>query len=228
MREFSALLFDLDGTLVDSAPDICASVNKVLEGMRRPRINISDIKSLVGFPALVLVKKSLELTGQPGSLEEIDFLLSGFLEEYRSNPCEHTVMFPGARDALERYNAAGIRLGICTNKPETTCFPVLEALGLRQYFAAVVCGDTLTHRKPDARHVFHTLDLMGAEPNNAAFIGDTEIDIQAAKNAELPNICVTFGYSQIPFDEIGADALIDHFDQLDDALSLIARQKTGK
>ena len=228
MSGFTALLFDLDGTLVDSAPDICASINKVLEGMGRPRIGVSDIKSLVGFPAPVLVEKALKITEPAGNNYDIDFLLSGFLEEYRSNPCEHTVMFPGARDALERYNAAGIRLGICTNKPETTCFPVLEALGLRQYFAAVVCGDTLTHRKPDARHVFHTLDLMGAEPNNAAFIGDTEIDIQAAKNAELPNICVTFGYSQIPFDEIGADALIDHFDQLDDALSLIARQKTGK
>lgn len=222
MIPFSALLFDLDGTLIDSAPDVCASVNRVLESMGRPLISIADTKSLVGFGARTLIENALEMTGPPGSEDDIDFLLSGFLDSYRQNPCEHTVLFPGARQALERFTKAGIALGICTNKPEATCFPVLDALDLRRYFATVICGDTLQYHKPDPRHVFHTLDEMGAVRNDAAFIGDSEADIGAAKNAHLPCVLVTFGYCHVPFNSLGADALIDHFDQLDEALCMIA------
>ena len=222
MGKKTALLFDLDGTLIDSAPDICASVNKALESVGREPISLANIKSLVGSPAPILIEKVLEITGQPGSKEDIDFLLSGFLQVYRQNPSEHTVVFPGAREALERFEKAGIQLGICTNKPEATCFPVLDALDLRRYFATVVCGDTLEYCKPDPRHVFHALDEMGADHNDAAFIGDSEADIQAAKNAHLPSVLVTFGYCHVPFSSLGANALIDNFDQLDKALSEIA------
>ena len=223
MIPFSALLFDLDGTIIDSAPDVCASVNRVLESMDRPLISIADTKSLVGFGARTLVEKALEMTGPPGSQDDIDFLLSGFLDSYRQNPCEHTVLFPGARQALERFTKAGIALGLCTNKPEATCFPVLDALDLRRYFATVICGDPREYHKPDPRHVFHTLDEMSADRNDAAFIGDSEADIQAARNAHLPSVLVTFGYCHVPFSSLGANALIDHFDQLDETLCMIAR-----
>jgi phosphoglycolate phosphatase len=223
MSGFSSLLFDLDGTLIDSAPDVCASINRVLTIMSRPPISIADTKLLVGYGARTLVEKALDMTGPPGSEEDIDFLLSGFLDSYRRNPSEHTVLFPGAREALERFTEAGIRLGICTNKPEATCFPVLEAFDLKQYFATVICGDTLDFRKPDPRHVFHTLDAMGAKRNDAAFIGDSEADIEAANNADLPSVLVTFGYCNVPFDSLGANALIGHFDQLDAALKVIAQ-----
>ena len=119
-------------------------------------------------------------------------------------------------------------MGICTNKPEATCFPVLEAFDLRQYFPIVICGDTLDYRKPDPRHIYHTLDAMGAERTNAAFIGDSEADIRAANNAGLPSVLVTFGYCHEPFDSLDANALIDHFDGLDEALLLIARQQSAK
>jgi phosphoglycolate phosphatase len=224
MNKFSALLFDLDGTLIDSAPDVCASVNRVLDTMGRSPITVTDTKNLVGFGARALVEKALEISGQPGSPEDIDFLLSGFLDTYRRNPSEHTILFPGAREALERFTTAGIRMGICTNKPEATCFPVLEALDLRRYFAIVICGDTLDYRKPDPRHVYHTLDTMGAERNETAFIGDSEADIQAANNAGLPSVLVTFGYCHEPLDSLDANALIDHFDELDGALEILSGQ----
>jgi len=223
---FSALLFDLDGTLVDSAPDISAAINRVLERMGRPLLGVSDIQSLIHLPAPVLVEKALALTGPAARQQDIDFLLSEFLEGYRRNPGQHTVLFPGAREALERYMAAGIRLGLCTNKPEITCFPVLETLDLRRYFTAIVCGDTLDYHKPDPRHVLHTLDILGAAPRDAAFIGDTEVDMQAARNAGLPSICVTFGYAQTPCDTLGADGLIDHFDELDETLRAIGERQT--
>lgn len=227
MKNFSALLFDLDGTIIDSAPDVCASVNRVLETMGRPPISVTDTKALVGFGARTLVEKTLEMTGKPGSQKDIEFLLSGFLESYRQNPSVYSSVFPGAREALERLETNGIKLGICTNKPEATCFPVLEAFDLQRYFPTVICGDTLDYRKPDPRHVFHTLDEMGAKQDDAAFIGDSEADIEAANNANLPSVLVTFGYCHVSFEKLGAGALIDHFDQLDEALSSIAGQKAG-
>ena len=220
-----SILFDLDGTLIDSAPDVCASVNRVLETMGRSQISVADTKSLVGFGARTLVEKALQMTGLPGNEDDIDFLLNGFLDSYRQNPSEHTRIFPGAREALERYTQAGTLIGICTNKPEATCFPVLEALDLRRYFATVICGDTLEYRKPDPRHVFDTLDAMGTARDTAIFVGDSETDIAAAKNAGLPSVLVTFGYCHVPFDSLGADAVIDHFDDLDEALNVIAGQR---
>ena len=222
MNPFSALLFDLDGTIIDSAPDVCASVNRVLKTMDRPSVDVETIKMLVGYGARTLVEKTLEKTGVPGSEEDIDFLFEGFLESYRQNPSEHTVLFPGARAALERFEKTGIQLGICTNKPEATCFPVLDALDLKRYFPTVICGDTLEYRKPDPRHIYHTLDAMGASRDAAAFIGDSEADIKAANNANLPSVLVTFGYCHEPFESLDANALIDHFDQLDGALAQIA------
>lgn len=228
MSGFSALLFDLDGTIIDSAPDVCASVNRALETMDRPPITLDDTKALVGFGARILVEKALEKTGAPGSEEDVDFLLAGFLDSYRQNPSEHSKVFPGARAALDRLVAAGVALGVCTNKPEVTCFPVLDAFDLKRYFPTVICGDTLEYRKPDPRHVFYTLEKMGAARENAAFIGDSEADILAANNAGLPSVLVTFGYCHVPFDSLGANAVIDHFDDLDEALNVIAGQRMVK
>ena len=224
MTMFSALLFDLDGTIIDSAPDVCASVNRTLDTMGRPPITVETTKMLVGFGARTLCEKTLAMTGGAGCEEDIDLLLTGFLDSYRKNPSEHTVIFHGALEALNFFKDAGIQLGICTNKPEATCFPVLDALELRHFFSSVICGDTLEFRKPDPRHVFHTLDDMGADLNDAAFIGDSEADIEAANNAGMPSVLVTFGYCHVPFDELGANAIIDHFHELDGALSKIAGQ----
>jgi phosphoglycolate phosphatase len=219
---FSALLFDLDGTIIDSAPDVCASVNRALDSMGRPPITVEDTKMLVGFGAHTLCEKTLALTGKPGNEEDVDLLLTGFLDCYRKNPSKHTTVFPGALKALNLFKDADIQLGICTNKPEATCFPVLDALKLRHFFSSVICGDTLEFRKPDPRHIFHTLDEMGAKLSDAAFVGDSEADVEAANNAGLPCILVTFGYCHAPFNSLNADAIIDHFDDLDAALKAIA------
>ena len=223
-KMFNALLFDLDGTIIDSAPDVCASLNRALFSMGRPPITIEDTKMLVGFGAHSLCDRALSISGESGSEKEVNLLLSKFLDSYRKNPSEHTTIFPGAIDALNLFRDSGIQLGICTNKPESTCFPVLDALGLRQYFSSVVCGDTLKFRKPDPRHIFHTLNDMGADLSDAAFIGDSEADIKAAKNANLPCVLVTFGYCHIPLDDLRANAVIDHFEELYEALSKISMQ----
>lgn len=222
---FRALLFDLDGTLVDSIPDVCASVNTALEEYGHSSITVDQAKTLVGHGARVLIEKAVGMGGGAANGQDLDGMLARFLDTYSRNPCQHSTLFPGAVDALDRLTGAGIALGICTNKPEATTFPVLDAFILGHYFKTVICGDTLAFRKPDPRHVFHVLDTMGADKSDAAFIGDSETDIKAAINAGLPSVCVTFGYCNVPLESLGADVLIDHFDNLEAALSKIAGGK---
>ena len=228
MTMFSSLIFDLDGTIIDSAPDVCASLNRALEAIGRPPISVESTKELVGFGAHILCEKALAMTGEQGNEEEVCSLVDKFLDSYSKNPSEHTSIFPGALNAFNKFKDRGIKLGICTNKPEATCFPVIDALGLRHYFSTVICGDTLTFRKPDARHIYHTLDHMEAELSDTALIGDSEADIEAANNAGIPSVLVTFGYCNVPINSLRADAIINHFDELDMALKSIATPSSSQ
>ena len=223
---FDALIFDLDGTIIDSVPDVCASINRALDSMGRPPITIENTKELVRFGAHTLCDKALAITGEPGKQDDIRLLETKFLDNYRKNPSEHTSIFPGAVDALNQFRDYGIKLGICTNKPEATCFPVLDALKLRHYFSSIICGDTIKFKKPDPRHVYYTMNKMGAELGNTAFIGDSEDDIKAANNAGIPSVLVTFGYCHVPFDSLHVDARIDHYDKLNMTLRSIASKRS--
>ena len=219
---FQALIFDLDGTLIDSAPDVCASINRVLVGMGRRELTLEETKDMVGWGGRVLAEKALAKTGEPGNEDDVDRALKGFMDTYAKHPADHSVVFPGVIVALDAFKAAGIRLGICTNKPTATTPPVLEALGLNQYFDVVSCGDAVPHRKPDGRHVLQVVEGLGATSETTAMVGDSERDITGAINAGVRSIAVTFGYAHVPCDELGADALIDHFNDLPQALSDIA------
>ncbi len=220
---FPALIFDLDGTLIDSAPDVCASVNRVLEAGGRRALTLSETKDMVGWGGRVLVEKALALTGEPGTSEAIDRALESFLTTYADHPADNTIVFPGAIEALESLKAAGVKMAICTNKPAATTTPVLNVMGLNGFFDVVSCGDAVPHKKPDGRHVLHCVEQLGASIETAAMVGDSENDIRAAIDAGVRSVCVTFGYAHVPLDEIGADALIDHFDDLAGALVDISK-----
>jgi phosphoglycolate phosphatase len=219
---FEALIFDLDGTLIDSAPDILASINRVLAGMDRRELTLVESRDMVGWGGRVLVEKALAKTGEAGTSEDIDRALDGFLATYAAHPADNTIVFPGVIEALENLKAGGVKMGICTNKPTATTPPVLEALGLTRYFDVVSCGDAVPHKKPDGRHVHLVVEELGASVETTAMIGDSETDIYAAIDAGVRSVCVTFGYAHVPCDELGADALIDHFDDLARALTDIA------
>lgn len=223
-QPFEALVFDLDGTLIDSAPDVCASVNRVLTAEGRRELTLSEAKDLVGWGGRVLVEKALALTGEAGTEEEIDAALNGFLVTYAAHPVDHTTLYPGALEALEIFKADGIVMGLCTNKPEATTGPVLEAMGLDGFFTVLSCGDAVPHKKPDGRHVLHVVDALGASVETSAMVGDSENDIRAAIDAGVKSVAVTFGYAHVPVKELGADALIDHFDELPRALAKIAKE----
>lgn len=219
---FEALVFDLDGTLIDSAPDVAAAVNRVLAADGRRSLTLAEAKDLIGQGGRVLVERALALTGRPGTPDEIDRALEGFLTTYVGDPAEHTSVYPGARAALESLRAEGVRLGICTNKPARTTSAVMAALGLARYFDVVSCGDQVPHRKPDGRHVLSVIESLGATRDTAAVIGDSENDIDAARDAGVRSIAVTFGYAHVAHAKLGADALIDRFEELPDVLRRIA------
>jgi phosphoglycolate phosphatase len=224
-QPFRALIFDLDGTLIDSAPDVCAAVNRSLASHGRRAITLPEAKALIGQGGRVLAERSLALTGRPGTPGEIESLLKAFLATYAERPVEHTVVYPRAREALQFFRAEGVRLAVCTNKPKATTVPVMAALDLDGLFDVVSCGDQVPYRKPDARHVLGVVEQLGATPATTALIGDSENDIAAARAAGVPSIAVTFGYAHVPHAELGADALIDNFEELSEALRSIAAKR---
>jgi phosphoglycolate phosphatase len=219
---FQALIFDLDGTLIDSLPDVRASVNCVLTASGRRELTIPETKDFVGWGGRVLVEKALALTGEEGTIEEIDRTLKEFLVYYAAHRSDHTEVFPGVPDILEEFKSNGIKMGICTNKPTATTSTVLEALGLDGFFQVISCGDAVPHSKPDGRHVSLVAEQMGATCETAVMIGDSENDILAAIDAGVRSVAVSFGYTHLPVDELGADAVIDRFEDLPEALVKIS------
>ena len=206
---FQALIFDLDGTLIDSLPDVRVSLNRALAAAGRREITLEETKAMIGWGGRVLVEKALELTGRAGTEEEIASIRHDFLEIYAAHPAVLTTVYPGVRQTLEDFQAAGIAMGLCTNKPLVTTTPVLEALLLDGFFTVVSCGDKVPHPKPDGRHVLEVIERLGVGTQAAAMIGDSESDIDAARDAGVASVAVTFGYAHVPPHELGADALID-------------------
>jgi len=217
----TSVLFDLDGTLIDSAPDVRAAINRALEDDGRRALSLDEVKGLVGEGAQVLIERALALTGTPGTKERVDDYLQRFVSAYAEHPAERTVIYPGVLETLETLASEGTRLGICTNKPQATTLLVLKALNLDRYFRIVTCGDSVPHRKPDGRHVTLTLEGMSGAPESAAFVGDSESDMAAARGAGISAIAVTYGYCRVPPNRLDADALIDDIRDLPETLHTI-------
>ncbi|ABS62710.1 phosphoglycolate phosphatase [Parvibaculum lavamentivorans DS-1] len=213
------LLFDLDGTLADTAADLCETMNVVLEMHGRGRVPEARVRHLVGGGARLLLDRGFRETGDPASEEELDRSFEEFIAYYGKHIADHTKLWPGVRDVLDRLEARGALMAVCTNKVEHLSRSLLEMLAIDHYFPVVIGGDTLAVKKPDPEHLFEAIRLLGGDRAHALMVGDSETDIDAAKNAGLPSICVSFGYTRIPVPELGADAVIDHFDQFDAALA---------
>ncbi len=214
-----ALLFDLDGTLVDTALDLHDTLNVVLDGLGRDGVPLETVRHMVGDGARKLVERGLAATGGLPDADAFETAVEAFFAHYADHLSDHSVPFPGAVAALERYAAAGVPMAVCTNKPEGFSVKILENLDISDHFSTVVGGDTLAVKKPDAGHIQGTVDRMNAGGRRAVMIGDSANDVNAARNAGIPVIAVTFGYTQVPARDLGADVVIDHFDELDTALA---------
>jgi phosphoglycolate phosphatase len=219
-----AILFDFDGTLIDSAPGVAWSLNKALAEEGRATLSINRVKDLVGKGALHLVTDALVDTGGMRDTVQRDRVEERFLQIYSENPVQDTIIFPGAIEVLQALQDQQMPMALCTNKPRKTTIPVLDVFDMKKYFPTIVCGDDVINKKPDGRHLFDTLTAMGLPHAIAIMVGDSENDILAAHDAKMASICVSFGYCHMPFDELKPTILINHFSDFSDALAELQRQ----
>ncbi|SLN56665.1 phosphoglycolate phosphatase [Oceanibacterium hippocampi] len=214
-----AIIFDLDGTLVDTAPDLHGALQAALAHVGRPGIPLERVKHLVGAGARALVERGLDETGGRDDDALVETAFAAFLAHYGENLSVASRPYPGMVAALDALEARGARFAVCTNKPEVYSRRLLDELGLSHRFRALLGGDSLPVRKPDPAHILTTMERFGAQPHEAVMIGDTATDVNAARAAGIPVVAVRFGYSQVPIESLGADAVIDRFDELDGLLA---------
>lgn len=213
------MLCDLDGTLIDSAPDLAEALSDMLAGAGRRRVGEDEVKAMVGDGVAVLVERGFAATGGLPGPEALDAHVARYIALYESRLTARTRLYPGALKALGVLAAQGWRLAICTNKPERASREIVAALGLGGLIEALAGGDTYPVKKPHPGHLLRLLETMGAAPGQAVMLGDSINDTAAARAAGIPAIAVSYGYGAIPAHELGAERVIDHLDDLPDALA---------
>jgi phosphoglycolate phosphatase len=207
-----AVLFDLDGTLVDSAEDLKEAVNRLLGQRGLRAVTRDEVTTMIGDGALKLVERALAATESDPALAPE--LLPRFLELYEGNAAMHTRAFPGAQEVLLTLKQRRISLGLVTNKPAAATAEILKALGLAPFFGAVVGGDTLPERKPSPAPLFHAARQLRVRPPETLMVGDNHHDVRAARAAGMRVAAVTYGYCHVPHEELSADWLIDSLSEL--------------
>ncbi|MEZ5997894.1 MAG: HAD hydrolase-like protein [Hyphomonas sp.] len=213
------IVFDLDGTLVDTAPDLLGALNHVLEHAGLEPVELSLIATMIGHGARAMIEKGLTHRGVTPEEPVLDAYFKRFLVYYSQHIAEGSRPFDRAEDVLDALALDGALLAVCTNKKQDLTDQLLQALGLAPRFAAVLGADSVPHRKPDGDHIVRTVIAAGGDPARAIMVGDSRTDERAARNAGLPFIFVPFGYEAESVDEIGADAVITHYSELPSALS---------
>jgi phosphoglycolate phosphatase len=208
------LVFDLDGTLVDSAPDLLATLTAILARHGFAADDDPVLRDGIGHGARHLIDHALHRQGVVAEREQLDAMHADFLIHYEAHICDFTRPYPGLLDLLDRFSAAGWRFAVCTNKLEGLSRKVLAELGLLERFDAVCGSDTFDHRKPDPRHLLETIALAGGTPKRALMAGDSRTDLDTARAARIPVIGVSFGYTPVPMAEMEPDLVLDAYSDL--------------
>ncbi|MBP1850964.1 phosphoglycolate phosphatase [Rhizobium halophytocola] len=210
----ATIVFDLDGTLVDTAHDLIDSLNFTIAAHNLAPVTYDDITHLVGHGARVMIERAFALRGIDLPAEALPAMMQRFVAHYGENMPGHSRPFDGLTEALEQLRQAGYRLAVCTNKMESLARPLIESLGLSGHFAAISGGDTFAQRKPHGDHIRLTVEMAGGDPSEAVMVGDSINDILGARNAGVPSIAVPFGYSDVPVEELGATCIIASYNEL--------------
>lgn len=208
------IVFDLDGTLVETAPDLLDSLNHCLGIAKMAAVDEARLRSYVGMGGKVMIERAFAAQGAPLTEDHLAELLVAFLEHYTENIPGRSLAFPGVDAALARFEAAGWIMAVCTNKYEALSRKLLEALGIASRFAAICGQDTFPFRKPDPRHLVETIRLAGGDPGRAVMVGDSFTDIETARRAGIPVVAVDFGYTDRHVREFEPSRVISHFDEL--------------
>ncbi|GBE44391.1 phosphoglycolate phosphatase [bacterium BMS3Bbin10] len=210
----ATLVFDLDGTLVDTAPDLVGTLNHILGELALPAVTAEQFRPFISFGARRMLVEGLRLAGETRNDGQLDGLLEQFLDHYGNNVAVESAPYPNVVDVLDAAREAGARLGVCTNKREGLSRSLLRELHLLDRFDAILGRDTLDVCKPDPRHLTETIARAGGRADRAIMIGDSAADVAAAKAASVPVVVVSFGYSETPAHALGADAVIDDYTEL--------------
>ena len=218
MRDLT-LVFDLDGTLVDTAPDLVASTNHVLDHLGLPRVNEETLRPFVGHGARHMIERAVGPAAETLTAEEHDELLIRYLDYYGRHIADASRPFDGLLPLLEKFKANGVKLAVCTNKVEAMSRMLLDALDMSRFFVAVAGRDTLGAAKPHPHALLGTIKMAGGDKTRAIMVGDSGVDVATAKAAGVPVIGVSFGYTETPVREFAPDAVIDHFDELEPAIA---------
>jgi phosphoglycolate phosphatase len=219
VARWDAVVFDLDGTLVDTAPDLHAHLNEMLADLGRPGFALDDVRPMIGDGARMLLRRGLDASGGMPAGVDLEALFAEFLRRYTARPLRFGASFDGVEATLKGLARAGTKLGVCTNKPQAPTDRLLAELDLARHFAVVIGGDSLSVRKPDPGHLLAVLEGLGARPERAVLVGDSANDVSAAAATGIPCILVSFGYTQTPARALGATCVIDHMSELPAALA---------
>jgi phosphoglycolate phosphatase len=221
MRDVT-IVFDLDGTLVDTAPDLLGAVDRLLSEKGLPPVPETIIRPLISHGSAAMLRAALAHLKHDLGTPTFDVWWQRYLEIYEERIADRSRPFPGLVDVLERLGASGSRLAVCTNKTEQMSVKLLHLLDLSRHFGAIVGRDTIPGvRKPDPRHLLGTIERAGGDPRRAVMVGDSDVDIAAARAAAIPVIAVSFGYVHAPVATFGPDAVIDSYAEFDAALAAV-------
>ena len=213
----ATIAFDLDGTLVDTAPDLIGTLNWLLAEEGLAPLALDEARPFIGRGAKWMIERGFQAAQAPLAPERLQPLFERFIERYNAHIADESRPVPGVVAALETLKAQGAKLAVCTNKLTGLSVSLLDALGLSRLFDAVVGADAAPAAKPDPRHLEAAIAAAGGTKDRAVLVGDAATDAGAARAAGVPLILVSFGYTETPAAELHPDILIDHFDELPDA-----------
>lgn len=209
-----SVIFDLDGTLADTAPDLIGALNAIAAREGWPALDPVADRITAGAGGRALLRRGMAGAGLAADEARVDSLFQPFLEAYAARIAQESRLFPGAEDCLHALAAQGWALGVCTNKPVGLARALLDALGVAGLFAAVLGADSLPVRKPDPRHLLETIALVGGAPERSILIGDTITDVETARRAGRPCVLCRFGYAAQPLAELAVAAEIDSLTEI--------------
>lgn len=216
----SLVVFDLDGTLIDSAADLAGAINRMLAGHGCEPLAVPEVRRMIGDGVATLVARALAARHCEANLAEAAQV---FMRLYESDATSLTIAFPGVDRALRSLRAAAIPLAVCTNKPAGITAAILERLGLAKYFARVIGGDSLPFRKPDRRVLLRLAEAFDIRPERALLVGDSEVDAATARSAGVPFVLMKHGYRRGPAEEIPCIAALESFDELPALIGALPR-----
>ncbi|UCI28718.1 phosphoglycolate phosphatase [Mesorhizobium sp. B2-8-5] len=213
-----AILFDLDGTLIDSAPDIAAAVNELLAGRDLPPLSVDRVRAMIGGGVMKLVERAFAASGSRLAGSVLEEANRDMAPIYRRHLTGLTKLMPGVREVLTHFHLNGTAMGVATNKPQLATREILLHFHLTEYLGAIVGGDAVTNLKPAPDALLLALDQLGVEPYEALMVGDSISDVGAARAAGMPVVLLRGGYTHVPVEELGADLVCDSLLDLPSAM----------